>query len=145
MDTPPLIVIDDRLGRWGPLTDRRPVFALRTGALTTRKRIERVLGRPAVALGVPDHLAEVAQQRESAAVNRPGALEHRPHLVVSGRYLGLDHAEAILALAPGAAAAQPDGQLVAAHLDADGARAALEAGRWTSPGSGGRPACRARR
>lgn len=41
----PLILFDDQLGQLSPLDDLRPIFAIRTGALTTAQRLARGLGR----------------------------------------------------------------------------------------------------
>jgi len=54
---------DDGRHQMGPLTDRRAVFELRTGALTTLERIERTQGRRAEALRVPDRLVRVMRDR----------------------------------------------------------------------------------
>ena len=65
-DSRPLVVVDDGLGSFGPLTDLRAVFELRAGVGTLLERIERAVGRRADALLVPDRLAAVVA--ESTAV-----------------------------------------------------------------------------
>jgi carbonic anhydrase/acetyltransferase-like protein (isoleucine patch superfamily) len=66
-----LIVFDDDAGRFGPLTDRRAAFDVRSGAWTTLERIERIVGQKADALFVPNRLAALTQQRHpDSAVNR---------------------------------------------------------------------------
>jgi UDP-N-acetylglucosamine diphosphorylase/glucosamine-1-phosphate N-acetyltransferase len=58
-----LIVFDDDTGRFGPLTDRRAAFDMRTGAWTTLERIERIVGRKADVLIVPPRLRALTNQR----------------------------------------------------------------------------------
>lgn len=50
MNRPGLLIYDDGEGDFGPLTDPRPAYDLRTGARTTRQRIERIVGQAADAL-----------------------------------------------------------------------------------------------
>jgi UDP-N-acetylglucosamine diphosphorylase/glucosamine-1-phosphate N-acetyltransferase len=112
MPTPALVIFDDARGRWGPLGDRRALFELRTGALTTLERIEHALGLRAESLAVPAPLEALVAQRTGRAVNTP----LRNALAVNGRCIDLTCAAQILKLPPGAALLQPDGRLVAAHL-----------------------------
>ena len=115
MTTLGLAIFDDAAGHFGPLTDTRAVFELRTGALTTLQRIEQRLGANAANLDVPPRLrAVVAERHNSCAINTPPAGLTR---LVNGRWLGLDAADRVAALEPGQALLQRDGQLVAACLD----------------------------
>ncbi len=122
MQPPQLLLLDDGQGRWGPITDLRPVFDLRTGALTTRQRIEGLLGRAVDAVVVPTHLAElVTQQNPDVPVNAP--LQAGSWLVINGRWLGVAGTKHVQALQLGTALIQHDEQWVAAHLTHDQADA----------------------
>jgi UDP-N-acetylglucosamine diphosphorylase/glucosamine-1-phosphate N-acetyltransferase len=120
MSHTPLVLWDDAGGDFGPLTDLRAAFELRTGAYTTRQRIESVLGRPAGALRVPAALEALVRARagaEGPAVNRPlDAAGNGPVLVVNARWTGAAGAAHVQGLRPGAHLLQGDGQLVAALL-----------------------------
>lgn len=137
MDETKMLVVDDGGGDFGPLTDLRAVFELRTGALCALERIERSLGRAAEMLLVPSALREVVAERRTAQVMSsvdampPGAVR-----VVNGRWSAVHEAATAAALKPGEALAQADGQWVAAHLPAgrEGATALREllAGKMAS-------------
>lgn len=120
MSEPRLAIFDDARGQWGPMTDRRPVFALRTGAVTNRRRIERSMGAAAAALLVPAHLAEVMAEREPDTPVNAGGIEGWWRLV-NGRWHGLSAlvAERVRALPRRTALVQPDGAMIAAHVDAE--------------------------
>lgn len=111
-----LLIFDDGLGQWGPMTDLRPVFDLRTGARTTRQRIEQVLGQQAIALVVPAAMETwVAQEQPDLCVN--GLMDNTESwLVVNGRWSGVTAVEPLCQLPLDCALIQADGQLVAAHL-----------------------------
>ncbi len=84
MATPSLILFDDGKHDFGPLCDLRPCFDLRTGALTTRQRIEQSLGIKASSLHVPQVLHELAlSENASLKVNQP--LSSGLWLLVNGR------------------------------------------------------------
>ena len=104
------------------MTDLRPVFELRTGAWTTRQRIEQTLDRQATALAVPNAIqALVAQQQPDILVN--GALDSaEPWLIVNGRWAGVTAAQQMRQLPYATALIQQDGQLVGAHLPGDEAQ-----------------------
>ncbi|MFA9478456.1 putative sugar nucleotidyl transferase [Phycisphaerales bacterium AB-hyl4] len=121
MSQPRLLIFDDARGQWGPMTDRRPVFDLRTGAHTTRQRIERVLGRPADALHMPDRLAPVCRERAATADPNPTFTINQPltagdWLLVNGRWNATAHAQLITQLAPSHALIEADGGIVALRL-----------------------------
>ncbi len=84
-----LLIYDDQRGCWGPLTDLRPIFDVRSGAVSNRARIERTLGQSAAALSVPDHLADVMRRREAGLMINGDHYDGR-WLVVNGRWNGLD-------------------------------------------------------
>ena len=84
-DSRPLVVIDDGLGTFGPLTDLRAAFELRAGVGTLLERIERAVGRRADALVVPAHIAAVVAESTGRATNAIPACDEC--LVVNGRLL----------------------------------------------------------
>jgi UDP-N-acetylglucosamine diphosphorylase/glucosamine-1-phosphate N-acetyltransferase len=131
-----LVIFDDGRGSLGPLTDLRAAFDVRTGALTTRERIERTIEASAVALWAP---AEVGGLVEGggASVNDRRAIEALDEaLVVNGRcaappaQLGLlERGEAVVE--------SSSGEVVAARLDG-GAAASVCAGEELSGDAGAR-------
>ena len=109
-ESPGLVLVDDGKGRFGPLCDLRPVFALRTGVWTTGERLAEHLGR-AVACVVPAALAGLVGESHGGPVNRlPAGDAFR---LVSGRLL---QPRLAADLALGSALLASDGSLVAAHL-----------------------------
>ncbi|MDZ4830789.1 MAG: putative sugar nucleotidyl transferase [Phycisphaerae bacterium] len=78
---PGLVLLDDGQGEFGPLCDLAPVFALRTGAITTRERIERALGL-AVAAKVPASLEALVLETTGLASVLP---QGDSFIVVNGR------------------------------------------------------------
>ena len=150
MTQPRLVIVDDGWGRFGPMTDRRAAFRLRTGVHNNRTRIELRLGVMASDLRVPPAVAEVSRQRETdARVNQPlrrmgaamfqardggswrtvEAADDGPVLVVNGRWTGLGPPEPgdVLGLAAGHALVTGEGELIAALLDVDTAQGWLDA------------------
>ena len=111
-----LVIFDDEGGKWGPLTDLQPIFDLRSGAVTTRERIERVLGQTASALIVPKALQAVVAQRSGINVNQ---LAHNGETILAnGRWLAVNGVECVRGLSVGSVLRQTDGQVVAARLGA---------------------------
>ncbi|MCC6580721.1 MAG: hypothetical protein IT440_09785 [Phycisphaeraceae bacterium] len=79
-----LLVVDDGEGRWGPLTDLRPIFAARAGVWTLLERMERITGLKAAAVDVAPDLAGVtAEMYPGVAVNTEP--DDGDWLVMSGR------------------------------------------------------------
>ncbi len=78
------IVFDDGKGVLGPLTEFRAAFDVRTGALTTLRRLRTALNLEIAALFVPPHLADLTAERHGVPINRvpPGDDEV---LLVNGR------------------------------------------------------------
>lgn len=112
-----LLIFDDGRGCWGPVMDLRAVFEQRTGAITTRRRIERTLGLSAGACWVaPDGVA-LATQRLGHFLR----INQRPTdgrwLLVNGRWNGLRLAQRVLDLSLGSVLLQADGQIIAAYVD----------------------------
>jgi UDP-N-acetylglucosamine diphosphorylase/glucosamine-1-phosphate N-acetyltransferase len=127
-----LLIFDDGRGLWGPMTDLRPVFDLRTGALTTRQRIERVAARTASALVVPpDQAAAMSPRQSGIAVYAP--LSEGQWLAVNGRWPGVAHAQRVQELPVGTALVQGDGQLIAAYLEHTQARGLMQQGGCKVP------------
>lgn len=88
---PQAIVFDDGKGDLGPLTDLRPVFHVRTGALTTLERWSAALDAhdrtQVVAVWTPAPLAALARERSNLPVNDLTRLADDPAgvLLVNGR------------------------------------------------------------
>lgn len=80
----PLVVFDDQKGAFGPLTDLRAAFALRSGVGTLLESIEAALGARAAALLVPDRLAALVGEQSGLPVNAAPACDC---LAVNGRLL----------------------------------------------------------
>jgi UDP-N-acetylglucosamine diphosphorylase/glucosamine-1-phosphate N-acetyltransferase len=133
MTTPTLIIYDDGRGRFGPMTDLRAVFEIRTGASPSRHRIERSLGRPADELWVPRRLVDCVRERE------PGLSVNLDHtggdacLLVNGRWTGLRFAREVNRLEMNQAVVQADGQMLAACLGGHETGGFLKGGCLTLP------------
>jgi len=125
-DPRPAVFWDDGKGLLAPMRDLRPVFDVRTGALTTAERLTRALALHTAAVFVPGDLADLTRERSAAPVNEL-AKDAGPVLVVNGRCpLPLDEIDR---LGEGSALVEPSGDVVAAHLDAAEARTLLGGGR----------------
>lgn len=115
-----LVIFEDGGGQWGPITDLRAVFDLRTGALTSKQRIECATGLPTSALwSARTTLHNLIAAQHQLPVN-PAAFD-APVLAVNGRWPGARHADAVAKLTLGSALVQRDGQVIAAHLAAQDA------------------------
>lgn len=105
------IVFDDGKGVLGPLTEFRAAFDVRTGALTTLRRLRSALNLEIAALFVPPALAEVTAERHGVPINRvPGGREDV--LIINGR----------CPLPPEALAASDPGTVLVAGDDVVGGR-----------------------
>ncbi len=80
----PLYVFDDGKGLLGPLTDLRPVFGVRTGALTTLERIRLALRADPAGLFVPGAIAPLAGEQHKFPINPPPA-PGTDALLINGR------------------------------------------------------------
>ena len=109
-DSRPLVVVDDGLGTFGPLTDLRAAFELRAGVGTLLERIERAVGRRADALLVPDRLAAIVAESTGRPTNTLPACDEC--LVVNGRLLTAGAAR----VPAGAIHADREGRFVAGWL-----------------------------
>ena len=81
----PLVVFDDGLGMFGPLTDLRASFELRAGVGSLLERIERAVGRRADALCVPPALQALVA--DSTGRNTASLPSTDLVLAVNGRLL----------------------------------------------------------
>ncbi len=130
-----LMIFDDGHGRWGPLCDLRPIYDLRTGACTTKQRIERSLASPAAWLGCPPELAELAAEFHPNIPVNSRIADPGPWLAVNGRWLGAEDAGLIQSLQLGQALVTEDGHLLAACLSGVDAWKLAEQGGWRAPGA----------
>lgn len=80
----PTVVFDDGRGQLAPLTDLRPVFDVRTGAMTTLERHRLSLGKRAAALYVPEGVAGLAAENHDVPINRI-PIQSGEVLVINGR------------------------------------------------------------
>jgi len=81
-----VIIYDDGLGKLAPLTDLRPVFSVRTGAMTTLVRIEEMLTGDAEIAGlfVPDAIKLVLEDACDLPINNlPNGIDSV--LLINGR------------------------------------------------------------
>ncbi|MHC5007805.1 MAG: putative sugar nucleotidyl transferase [Planctomycetota bacterium] len=119
-----MVIFDDGQGRFGPMTDLRACFEVRTGMLTTAGRLAAARPEPLGAYWVPAHLAAVVSKRADAPVNQlPDA---KDLLCVNGRWR-LPRRD--LSLKRGQAAIEQDTQhVVAARLAREDAERFLASG-----------------
>jgi len=121
-----LALFDDGFAGLAPLTDLRPSFNLRTGALTTAERHAAYLNRPTSAVIVPPPLAHLMQMHCDTPVNHiPDTRDDKPWLLLNGRWPAIN---AHLPSELNTAIVDPDGSVVAAFLDAGEAARFIEAG-----------------
>src|SRR5690606_20805583 len=64
-----MIIFDDGLGQFGPMTDLRAVFEVRTGMFTTAGRIAATWPKTLVGYWVPPRLHALVAERANAPVN----------------------------------------------------------------------------
>ena len=97
-----LYIFDDGKGEFGPLADRRAIFEMRTGAVTIRERIERVLGLGTGGVWVKGNLLEVMGERVKewgvgdVLVNE--AVDGGEWMVVNGRWNAVEYFEEVAGL-----------------------------------------------
>lgn len=121
-----MVIFDDAKGMLGALTDLRPVFDVRTGALPTIDRLRLALGLEVVAAFVPVDLAPLTAEGQRISINALPPMPESGHvLLVNGRcVLPLDVMEE---LQPGQAAVEASsGDLICALLSPAEARQLLE-------------------
>ncbi|TVQ52448.1 MAG: hypothetical protein EA377_10250 [Phycisphaerales bacterium] len=82
---PRMIIFDDGRGQFGPMTDLRASFELRTGMLTTAGRIKQSRPKQLAGYWVPSHLRAAVADRADAPVNAL-ADDDETLLCVNGRW-----------------------------------------------------------
>lgn len=126
---PGLHLFDDRLPTLAPLADLRPAWEIRTGALTTRERIEAQFGAACEGLHCGDELRDLARELDPAvraAGDSPAGLYVNARCSsLPAEAKSLRMGEAILDAASGA--------IVAAHLDSAAAAELLSTGAYSGP------------
>jgi UDP-N-acetylglucosamine diphosphorylase/glucosamine-1-phosphate N-acetyltransferase len=124
MASTPMVIFDDGHGRFGPMTDLRASFEIRTGMLTTAGRLAASRPEPLGGYWAPPNLAPVVAERADAPVNRLPAAKDM--LCVNGRWR---LPQRNLSLKRGQAALEEgSGHVVAVRLDHDDAQRFLESG-----------------
>jgi len=118
----PLILFDDGQGRFGPLTDLRAAFEIRSGADSTVRRVARWASGRLSSLWVPRHLAPLIAARSPIPVNV--APEGTVLALLNGRLLLPDQ---VPRPELGQILVDHEGHAIAALLDRAGAMALLEA------------------
>lgn len=86
-----MIVFDDGRGQFGPMTDLRAAFEIRTGVRTTAARLAALWPRTLAGYWVPERLAAVVAARADAPVNV--LPEEETLLLVNGRWANPDPEE----------------------------------------------------
>jgi len=128
MTIPTLMIYDDGRGRFGPMISLRAVFEFRSGAMLSCERIEKVLNRSAGVLCVSPSLSGAVAERYPGVQVNPDSLVKDGYLLVNGRWAGVTFTDQVCGLEQGQAVVQGDGQVVAACLNADDARAFVDSG-----------------
>lgn len=109
----PLYLFDDGLPL-APLTDFRPVFDVRTGALSMLERTQMSWGRPVTGVIVPDDIAALTRiLHPGIAVNQPGDPDAEA-ILLNGRWVDSGAAAELTDLDPRTAVMSPDMTLLAA-------------------------------
>lgn len=106
----PVYLFDDGCETLAPLTDLRPAFDVRTGAMTLLERFGGMRGVRLGGLLVPEALAPLTRERHSLPVNEPPAGDDAV-LVVNGR-VGASHDPGFWQIEPGDVFVEPDGETV---------------------------------
>lgn len=85
----PVILFDDGRGQLAPLTDLRPAFDVRIGALTLLERISLFTGKPPAGLVVPQHLEAICREKwPDIPVNQTDKLSGEC-LLINGSWAGV--------------------------------------------------------
>ncbi len=87
-----MIIFDDDRGQFGPMTDLRAVFELRTGVRTTAGRIAAHRPRTLAGYWVPDRLRDLVAARANAPVNN--LPDEEVLFLVNGRWAIPDQSKA---------------------------------------------------
>ena len=124
-----MIIFDDGKGEYGPMTDLRAAFEMRTGMLTTAGRLDAWRPRTLAGYWTPEHLRAMVAERANAPVNI--LPDEEQMLCVNGRWalpdrdLHLDVGEAVVE--------EATGETIAAHLRRADAARLLESGQLPEP------------
>lgn len=124
---PGLFFFDDRLPSLSPLTDLRPAWDVRTGALTTRQRVEAQLGASAHGLFIREELYALASQTDPNVMRAESPNVPDMGLYVNARLVNLPLQAALLQPGEFLRDAKTNA-IVAAHLDASAATQLLTTG-----------------
>ncbi|HRP62927.1 MAG TPA: putative sugar nucleotidyl transferase [Phycisphaerales bacterium] len=120
-----MIIFDDDRGRFGPMTDLRASFELRTGMLTTARRLAAHRPKTLAAYWVPTRLRAMVAERADAPVNEFPTDDEVLYLV-NGRWSLPD---AKLTPEPGQALVEAEtGDVIAAVMRRSDAQYFLETG-----------------
>jgi hypothetical protein len=115
----PIYLVDDGRGLLSPLTDLRPVFDVRTGALTLVGRLAAAGELQVIGVFVPDALADLTRERHTVSVN-PVLERNREFIAVNARCPMVRGAEVQRLTKVGMAIVhETSGELVAASLTPD--------------------------
>lgn len=114
----PVILLDDRRGELAPLTDLRPAFDVRIGALTMAERLRRLCRARLYAWSADDSITPLQEERKDPAwIGRVGL--DSAALLINGRCPQVP--DAVWSLAPDHAIVDAaTGELVAAHVSKPG-------------------------
>lgn len=125
--TSPIVVVDDGQDRLGSLADLRPVFCVRTGALSLVERVEMVFGAERIAAWwVPEGKRGLSADLTRGPVN-DGSVIPGEVVVLNGRCVGVPGW--LERLAVGDVVHDPtSGHVVAARMEGGAARMFLETG-----------------
>jgi UDP-N-acetylglucosamine diphosphorylase / glucose-1-phosphate thymidylyltransferase / UDP-N-acetylgalactosamine diphosphorylase / glucosamine-1-phosphate N-acetyltransferase / galactosamine-1-phosphate N-acetyltransferase len=109
----PVYLYDDGLPL-APLTDLRPAFDIRSGALTNFERAERSWGRKISGIIVPEGLEGVARELHPGIPVNAFDETDADAILISGRWIDCGFSESIRDLEPRSALVAADGTLLAA-------------------------------
>jgi len=112
----PVILFDDGRGELAPLTDLRPAFDVRVGALTVAERVAMDTAVTLAALVCPEPLAAITRERHAVPVN-PARFPAGPCLLVNSRWAAFDPSAASNLDPDEAAVSTSTGELLFAHAN----------------------------
>jgi len=118
-----MIVFDDRdfvhhskwAPDWGPITDLRATFEVRSGMVTTLERLAWIWNDQPISVWVPDSLADIVSERCPYPVNDLESIDNEMIFLANGRWTW---PVAGFEIGPGQALVEQEtGGLIAAHVD----------------------------
>lgn len=114
----PVILFDDGRGQLSPLTDLRPAFDVRVGALTVLERITLLTSKPPAGLIVPPHLEAICREKwPGVPVNQTERLKGEC-LLLNGRWSGVC-GDAMREIDQGGAVVEADDELLGADPEVE--------------------------